>query len=176
MNGRTAGDNDKCSPLLDAALQDEQTASATRPDVNTFYQGISPERNPDEWQAAQKRAAAAIRAWEANAPQAWKDARVRIDNLFLTVIESGRVYRAAYERQYKELETILQRSPNAPKNKLADLSQINITITRNYQKPLYQCPPMTLWRWAEKDWKLDAAETRKRITKALDSLHLGTGG
>jgi len=71
--------DDKYSPLLDAALQEEQAASATRPDVNTFYQGISPERNPDEWQAAQKRAAAAVRAWEETAPQAWKDAQARID-------------------------------------------------------------------------------------------------
>ena len=96
--------DDKYSPLLDAALQEEQAASATRPDVNTFYQGISPERNPDEWQAAQKRAAAAVRAWEETAPQEWKDAQARIDNLFSNRDrEANGVYRAAYERQYKEL-------------------------------------------------------------------------
>lgn len=164
--------DDKYSPLLDAALQDEQAASATRPDVNTFYQGISPERNPDEWQAAQKRAAAAIRAWEETAPQEWKDARARIDNLFSNRDrEANGVYRAAYERQYKELGNDPAEITKRAKEQISRL----VTDQYNHYKELSETAismsAYDLVALGGKDWKLDAAETRKRITKALDSLH-----
>jgi len=164
--------DDKYSPLLDAALQEEQAASATRPDVNTFYQGISPERNPDEWQAAQKRAAAAVRAWEETAPQEWKDAQARIDNLFSNRDrEANGVYRAAYERQYKELGNDPAEITKRAKEQISRL----VTDQYNHYKELSETAismsAYDLVALGGKDWKLDAAETRKRITKALDSLH-----
>jgi len=164
--------DDKYSPLLDAALQEEQAASATRPDVNTFYQGISPERNPGEWKAAQKRAADAIRAWEASAPQEWKDAQARLYVLFNNHSkETNAVYQAALNRQYKELGNDPAEITRRAKE------QINRLITDQYNR--YKafsetCISMSAYdivALGGKDWKLDAAETRNRILKALKPLH-----
>lgn len=164
--------DDKYVPLLEAALQEEQAASATRPDVNTFYQGISPERNPGEWQAAQKRAADAVRAWEASAPQEWKDARDQLDNLYSKRNkETNGVYQAAYERQYKELGNDPAEITKRAKEQISRL----VTDQYNHYKELSEkalsMSAYDLVALGGKEWKLDAAETRKRIIKVLDSLH-----
>ena len=164
--------DDKYSPLLDAALQEEQAASVTRPDVNTFYQGISPERNPDEWQAAQKRAAAAIRAWEANAPQAWKDARGQLDNLYSKRNkEANGVYRAAYERQYKELGNDPAEITKRAKEQISRLVTDQYNHYKELSKTAISMSAYDLVALGGKEWKLDAAATRKRILRALDDLH-----
>ena len=164
--------DDKYVPLLEAALQDEQAASATRPDVNTFYQGISPERNPDEWQAAQKRAAEAIRAWEADAPQAWKDAQARIDNLYSKRNkETDGVYQAAYERQYKELGNDPAEITKRAKEQISRLVTDQYNHYKELSETVISMSAYDLVALGGKDRKLDAAETRKRITTALDSLH-----
>ena len=163
---------DKYYPFYAEANKAEQEASATRPDIRLFYQGISPERNPDEWQAAQKQASEAIRAWEAIAPQEWKDARARIDSIIeQQVKDEDTVYRAAYKRQFAELGTDPAEIVKHARGRVDRLITDQYKRYKELSETALSMSAYDLVALGEKDWKLDAAETRKRITTALNSLH-----
>lgn len=164
--------DDKYLPPIDAAIQAEKAESATRPDVNAFYQGISPERNPGEWQAAQKRAADAVRAWEASAPQEWKDAQARLYDLFNSHSkETNAVYQAALNRQYKELGKDPAEITRRAKEQINRLITDQYNRYKEYSETCISMSAYDLVALGGKEWKLDAAETRSRILKALKPLH-----
>jgi len=163
---------DKYFTLMQAAADELNRASATRPDVSALYQGISPDRNPEEWKAAQQRAEDDIRAWEASAPPEWKDAQDRLMTLNSASNEEiNAIVRAAYQRQYQEIASdpgqIIQRA----------ITQIDRLITD--QHDLYKARSEKVLSMSAhdmvalggKEWKLDAAETRKRILESMRIFH-----
>ena len=163
---------DKYVPLLNTAVQAEKTASATRPDVNAYYQGISPVGNPEGWQAAQKQAADAVRAWEASAPQEWKDAQTQLNSIIERhVTDTNALYRAAYKRQLKELGNDPEEISKQAKEQVDLLIVNKYTRYKEQSKTAISMSAHDMVALGGKEWKLDAAETRARIVNAMDMLY-----
>lgn len=163
---------DKYSALIQAAADELDRASATRPDVSAFYQGLSPDRNPEEWKDAQQRAKNAIRAWEASAPQEWKDAQNRLIAIHESRDKSiNAIARAAYQRQYMELPSepgqIVQQAKEQAKRLITDQHSHYTAVSAK----VYSMSARDMVALGGKEWKLDAAETRKRILESMRIFH-----
>lgn len=163
---------ERYEPLFEAASKAEQDIGYPWPDVSAFLQGISPDRNPDEWRAANKRAVDAIRAWEANAPQEWKDAQDRITALNADFNrETNTIYKQALNRQYAELISepgkIVPRAKAQADRLIADQHTYYTAVSDK----VYSMSAYDVVALGGKEWKLDAAETRKRILEVMGAFH-----
>lgn len=158
-------------PLFEAANQELIKTSATRPDVTKFYKNISPS-NPEVWEAAQQQAREAITAWEANAPDEWRAAQLEMESI--GNMHSRRItdIRAdEHRRQYEALGTDPAR--------IVELSKPYVDWLIDDQYKEYQTIAKTSLSFSAYDvvalggdkWKLEAAETRKRVLKALQNMH-----
>ena len=161
---------DKYLRLFDAANKELEVYPW--PNVNIFYQGLSPDKHPEEWAAAQKQAADAIRAWEASAPQEWKDAQDRIYGLMKSYNDdSYKVYQAAHERQYSELGKDPIEIIKGAKEHISRMITDQYSYYKELSEKAISFNAIDIVALGGKEWALDAAETRTRLLKGLGRLH-----
>jgi len=158
-------------PLFERLNRALIEASTTRPDVSAFYKSISPS-NTAAWQAAQQKAKDAIAAWEADAPEEWKAAyREMNDVATLHSRRRSEVNKAEYKRQYEALGT--------DPGRIIQLAKPFVDWLIDDQYREYQAAAKIGLSFSAYDvvalggdkWKLEAAETRKRVLEALQRMH-----